>query len=80
MLLKVLVEKLRALVTQNAKHLGSMKSLELLARGNVVNQLQHFLRDHESNLVLYWLEESYEYDLIFVLYAKACYHKVACAI
>ena len=78
--LKVLVDKLRALVTQNAKHLGTMKSLELLVRGNVVNQLKHFRRDHESSLVLYWDEERYEYNLIFMLYARACYHKISFAI
>ena len=56
MLLKVLVHELRALVAQNAKHLGNMESLELIARRDLVNELGRFLRDHDSNLVLYWDE------------------------
>ena len=75
MLLKVLVDELHALLTQNAQHFRTMKGLELLAKGNVVNQLEHFLRDHESSLALYSDEEGYKHHLIFMLDAKACDHK-----
>ena len=58
-----------------------MKGLELLARGNVVDKLEYFLRDHKSSLVLYWnKEEGYEHHLIFMLYAKTGYHEVSLAI
>ena len=43
MLLKILVDKLSALVAQDAQYLGTMKGLELLTGSNVVNQLEHFL-------------------------------------
>ena len=38
-LLEILVDKLSPLVAQSAQHLGTMKGLELLTGGNVVNHL-----------------------------------------
>ena len=43
MLLKILVNKLSALVAQDTEYFGTMKGLELLTGSNVVDQLEHFL-------------------------------------
>ena len=42
MLLKVLVHKFCALVTEGSQHFGTMKGLVLLAGGNIVHQLKNF--------------------------------------
>ena len=80
MLLKLLIDEFRALVTQDTKYSGTMKGLKLLTGSYIINKLEHFLGHSKACLILNWNEEGNQHDLVFMLDSQTGCQKVALSI
>ena len=78
MLLEGLVHKLNALITPNAKYFGTLQCLQLLARGNVVDELEDLLRDCQSRLVFDGYKERRQWNMLVMLDMLGSQETLAC--
>ena len=75
--LRLVLHKLRALVAQNTSDLGTIKGLNLLTRGDPVNQGKNFSGNDSCRLVLHWHKERNQNARLVMFDSECCCNKIS---